>query len=188
MKIWMSIWLVLFCATGISQSCDEPSIKLRIKQGESQSFTDYGISRMKSEFYPALIVILGETKTGVYTIESGIKHDASDDHFANLVFNSFKGIRTEHTLFTADEWSNHAYEPDKHRSPYVKAKHRLKEFELTLLKPELVQSIDKESVTNSNATVTYKTKTKGSMSWHLNATPDMCWCFYEWNFTLKSQE
>jgi len=185
MKIWMSIGLILLCATGISQSCDEPSIKLRIKQDESQSFTDYGISRMKSEYYPALIVILGETKTGVYTVETGINNDASDDHYARLVFSSFNGDRTEHTLFTEKEWANHAYEPDKHRSPYVKAKHRLKEFELTLLKPELTTTINKENISNSNATITYNTKSNGAISWHLDATPSMCWCFYEWNYSVS---
>jgi len=181
--------LILFGTVSINaQNCEYADFKLRIREDSSASLAEYGASKLNCDYYAAMVVVLGESSTGVYTIESGIRHDASDQMYANLVHTKLNGQRTEYLLFSEVEYDNYQLNPDRHRSPVVKAKKRLREFEKMFLKKELIKPVDKERLDNSNTTLTYKHSTEDvSLTWSLNAEPDMCWCIFSWSYGVSKK-
>ncbi len=137
-----------------------------------------------------LIIILGKTDNGVYTIESGEEDNAEGNGSADLVFRSFDGNTKSYELYKTADISDFSNEEDYSNQLKKKIINSLKQYE-----NEKVFTIDSLMPThylrnkksdNSEWSLRIKNNVKNKiLSWKLqSASMGNCWCSYGWKCTL----
>lgn len=149
------------------------------------TIADYSAGIIDSSKATGFIIILGSIEDGVFTVEGGAEDDSRGGTYVNLAFSSFEGNRATYNLYNGD------YEEKYINSDSLKykVKQRVRDQLLKYVNENIVNPGSLKSTNylknanedNSLWSLRIRSKEKNKMlSWKLEASPRMCWCFFDW--------